>query len=55
MGRKNCEAFLDNEGLGFDMIGVENHDSSNPLHGYEDILNNFRSTPNNFKDAKARS
>jgi len=51
---ENCEAFLENERLGFDMIGEENHNISETFHYYEFILNNFRSYPNSFKDAKTR-
>jgi hypothetical protein len=43
---KNCESFLDNEQLGCDRIGGDI-----PL-GYECILNNFRSQPNRWDDAK---
>jgi hypothetical protein len=49
---KNCEAFLDNEQLGCDMIG----DDASKMHGqvsdYDIILQKFRSQSNRWEDAK---
>lgn len=49
---KNCEAFLDNERLGLDIIGEEDPNGSGSLSGHEIILNNFRSRPDLINNAK---
>lgn len=48
----NCEAFLDNEQLGFDKIWGNLPGDRGQLKGHEAILQNIRSQPDRWSDAK---